>query len=80
VLLALEPNETTAEGVYRYLEGVVAWPVALVHQLLNSKLLKELTTISVGVILFMGFRSDVMSVDGVISGLLKRYPNEKDLI
>ena len=72
-LLALDANESPAEGVYRRLEGINAWEAAL-HQLLRSHLKKwNFTTIPAGVVLVTGSRSNVMSTDGVISGLLKRY-------
>ena len=75
----LEHNESPADRVYRYLEGVVAWAVAL-HQLLKPDLLKNFSVISVDIVLVTGFRSDIMSTDDVISGLLKRYPNSKNFI
>ena len=77
--LFLGPNESPADGVYRYLEGIVAWAAAL-HQLLILNLIKKITAISVGVVLVTGSRSDVMSTDDIISGLLKRFPSSMVLI
>lgn len=74
-----EPNESQADGVYRYLEGIVGWAAAL-HQLLKPGLIKKNLTISVGVVIATGSRSDVMSFDDVISGLLEKYPTSKDFI
>ena len=74
-----EPNESPADGVYHYLEGVVALAAAL-HQLLKQNLVKKFTTISVGVVLVAGSRSDVMSTDDVISGLRKRFPSSINFI
>ena len=50
------------------------------HQLLKLNGRKKFATVSVDVVLATGFRSDVMSADDVISGLLKRYPNANNLI
>ena len=76
VELRPEPDESPADGVYRYLEGIVAWAVAL-HQLLKPDLVRNFSAISASVVLVTGFRSDVMSSDDVISGLLERYPIQK---
>ena len=68
--------------MYRYLEGIVAWAVALHQfQLLKPDLVKKFSAISASVVLVTGFKRDVMSSDDVISGLLeipefkKSHPN-----
>jgi hypothetical protein len=79
VELRLEPNESPESGVYRYLEGVVAWAVAL-HQLLKPDLAKIFKATSASVVFVTGFRSDVMSTDDIVSGLLERYPNAESFM
>ena len=77
--LAPEPQESSKDGVYHYLESVVAWQLAA-HRLLQECHRATFTIISVSAVHVTGFKSDVLSADAVIDGLLKRYPNARDLI
>ena len=77
--LAPEPQESPDRKVYRYLESVVAWGLA-VRRLLQERYRATFPTISVSVVYVTGFKSDVLSSQAIISGLLKRCPNSEKLI